>query len=181
MSHGAAAPPARCKRQESTRCIAYQPCGRLRCSRWRCASPLPQVGAMSSAPVRMQRRGRAGRTRTGGGRGERRGPSPGLKKRPSPCPPPPPAGLEQHGSVWSALAELHDTDAAVGSALPPAALLRRLQLAADPAADRPEIVGPAHGTGLDEVVRRTGRSLLLGGCFGCSGSKPPSPPYPPAP
>ena len=45
--------PVRCKRQPLTRCVAYQPCGRLRCSRWRCASPLRQVGATCSAPVRI--------------------------------------------------------------------------------------------------------------------------------
>ncbi|PRW45573.1 lysosomal Pro-X carboxypeptidase-like [Chlorella sorokiniana] len=49
--------------------------------------------------------------------------------------------------AWTVLAEPHDADAAVGSSLPPAALLRRLQLAADPAAARPEIAGPSHGSG----------------------------------
>lgn len=69
-------------------------------------------------------------------------------------------------------------DAAVGSALPPSALLRRLQLAADPAAARPEIVGLASTAGVEEAARRAGRSLLQ--FFGGGLTKrPPSPPRPP--
>lgn len=91
-------------------------------------------------------------------------------------------GLQKPSADWQALAEPHDADAAVGSALPPAALLRRLQLAADPAAVRAPIAGPEQGAGLEEASRRAGRSLLFGLCYGCSTTKkPPSPPWPPEP
>ncbi|PRW45472.1 hypothetical protein C2E21_6076 [Chlorella sorokiniana] len=102
------------------------------------------------------------------------------------------AGLkhgQEHGDAWTVLAEPHDADAAVGSALAPAALLRRLQLAADPAAARPEIAGPSGGSGMEEAARRAGRNLLVVFCCGLmkrsppppAGEEPPSPPPSPAP
>ncbi len=84
--------------------------------------------------------------------------------------------------AWSALAEPQDADGAVGSALPPAALLRRLQLATDPAATRPEIGGNTTGAGVEEAARRAGRSMLVTVC--CTRTRSPPPPAadePPSP
>lgn len=79
------------------------------------------------------------------------------------------AHVEAAPATWSALADPAEADAAVGSALPPRALLRRLQLAADPDA-RPEVVGP--DAGIEEATRRVGRNLQV---FCCFTKKPPPP------